>query len=120
MDRRKDVGLDQPLSSAGPRLRAARPQGRGLRAPGHDPPQAPPPRRKTPIKNPTVPERLLAGQLCRCQIDAEHTRHLRPRGHREHSETLTSYADHLYQVSLIRTYMPNREGRWTSWSKVGR
>src|SRR5215218_3384787 len=53
MDRREDVGLDQPLSSA-------RPQGRGLRAPGHDPPQAPPPRRKTPIKNPTVPDRLLA------------------------------------------------------------
>ncbi len=55
---RKDVGLDQLLSSAGPQLRAPCLQSGGFRAPGDDPPHAASPRNKPLISHPNFPEGL--------------------------------------------------------------
>src|SRR3954447_17447658 len=51
--------MDQPLPSARPRLRAARPQGRCIRAPRDDPPHASPPHSKPMITNPNFADGLL-------------------------------------------------------------
>src|SRR5688572_26987616 len=59
MDRRTHPRMDQPLSSARPRLRASRSQGGRVRPPRHDPPDAAPSRPKPLIENQNFAEGLL-------------------------------------------------------------
>jgi transposase len=58
LGRRADTGVDQPLPSARPRLRAPRPQSRRVRPPRHDPPHAAPSHGKPLITILNFPERL--------------------------------------------------------------
>ena len=58
MDRRTHPRMDQPLSSARPRLRASRSQGGRVRPPRHDPPDAAPSRPKPLIENQNFAEGL--------------------------------------------------------------
>src|SRR4051794_12696820 len=57
MDRGAHLGLDQPLSSAGTRLRASRSQGGRVRPSRNDPSHAPAPRLNVLIRNRNFPER---------------------------------------------------------------
>src|SRR3954469_23788129 len=59
MDRRAHLGMDQPLSSAGTRLRASRSKGGRVRPPRHDPPHAAASRSNLLIRNRNFPEGLL-------------------------------------------------------------
>src|SRR3954464_9047635 len=59
MDRGAHLGLDQPLSSAGTRLRASRSQGGRVRPSRNDPSHAPAPRLNVLIRNRNFPEGLL-------------------------------------------------------------
>ena len=54
----RTLGLDQPLSSAGTRLRASRSQGGHVRPSRNDPSHAPAPRLNVLIRNRNFPERL--------------------------------------------------------------
>jgi len=58
LDRRAHLRLDQPLSPAGPRLRAAHPLRRRLHPPRHDPDHAATPHRKAFNLDSYFPERL--------------------------------------------------------------
>ena len=57
-DRGAHLGLDQPLSSAGTRLRASRSQGGRVRPSRNDPSHAPAPRLNVLIRNRNFPEGL--------------------------------------------------------------
>ena len=61
-ERRANAGVDQPLPSACPRLRAARQKGGCLRAPRHDPSHAPPSGGKPLIRSPNFPDGLSGSQ----------------------------------------------------------
>src|SRR5215207_5836666 len=58
LDRRAYPGMDQPLPSARPRLRASRPQGGSLRPPRYDPPHATPSHPNTLSRNRDFPDGL--------------------------------------------------------------
>jgi hypothetical protein len=71
MDRRAHLGMDQPLSTAGTRLRASRSHGGRVHPPRHDPPHAASSRSNLLIRNQNLPEGLSDAACARSRSMSE-------------------------------------------------